>query len=271
MSLTPHLTYGTRFGTRFGNYQVVDMLMDSLTDKHAGCAMAITAENLAKDYSISRQECDTYSAESHRRAAEAHRDGHLKGEIAPFPTKKLTLDMDEHVREKVSIEDMAKLKPSFAKDGVVTPGTASGIVDGAASVFVASEEFVRANNLKPLAVIGDFSVVGVDPTRMGIGPVPAIEKLLKKINLSIDDIGLIEINEAFAAQTLSCMKQLKIDHQKLNIWGGAIAIGHPLGASGVRISMTLARQMASKGVKNGIASACIGGGQGIALHLKSVD
>jgi len=270
MSLTPHLTYGTRFGTRFGNFQVVDMLLDSLTDKHAGCAMAITAENLSKDHSISRQECDAYSAESHRRASEAHRAGHLKGEIAPFPTKKLTLEMDEHIRDKVSMEDMAKLKPSFAKDGVVTPGTASGIVDGAATVFVASEEFVRSNNLKPLAVIGDYSVVGVDPTRMGIGPVPAIQKLLKKINMSIGDIDSFEINEAFAAQTLACMKQLQIPHEKLNVWGGAIAIGHPLGASGVRIALTLARQMASQGGKNGIASACIGGGQGIALHLKSV-
>eukprot|EP01119_Soliformovum_irregulare_P002436 TRINITY_DN12690_c0_g1_i1.p1 TRINITY_DN12690_c0_g1~~TRINITY_DN12690_c0_g1_i1.p1 ORF type:complete len:411 (+),score=132.81 TRINITY_DN12690_c0_g1_i1:60-1292(+) len=269
MSMTPHLTYGARFGTRFGSYQVVDMLMDSLTDKHAGCPMAITAENLAKDYSISRQECDSYSAESHLRAFKARE--HIKGEIAAFPTKKATVEFDEHIRDKVSTDDMAKLKPSFAKDGVVTPGTASGIVDGAATVFVASEEFVRSNNLKPLAIIGDYTVVGVDPTRMGIGPVPAIEKLLKKINKSIEEIDLIEINEAFAAQTLSCMKQLNIPHDKINIWGGAIAIGHPLGASGVRISMTLARQMAMKGAKNGIASACIGGGQGIALHLKSVQ
>jgi acetyl-CoA C-acetyltransferase/acetyl-CoA acyltransferase 2 len=270
MSLTPHLTYGARFGTKYGAYQVVDMLSDSLADKHANCPMAITAETLATKYNITRDDCDKFGMRSHELASKASKANHLAGELLSIQLKKSTLQADEGVRDKVTPEDMQKLKPSFKKDGVVTPGTASGIVDGAASVMIASESFVQKNNLKPLAEIGDYTVVGVDPTIMGIGPVPAIRKLFEKTGLNMSNIDLIEINEAFAAQTLACVKELGIDVNKLNIWGGAISIGHPLGASGARISLTLARQLQQTNGKLGIASACIGGGQGIALLLKSV-
>lgn len=270
MSMIPHLVYGSRFGTRFGPLQTVDLLMDSLTDKHSGTPMGITAENLAEDFKISRDECNRFSKQSHDRADAAYRNNLLTGEIVEIPGKKKATTKDEQIREGVTLEEMEKLKPSFKKDGTVTAGTASGIVDGAASVLVASEGFCQKNNLIPLAEIGHSTVIGVDPTRMGIGPSPAIKMLLKKIGATINDIDLVEINEAFAAQTLACLKDLSLDQSKVNIWGGAIAIGHPLGASGVRISLTLARQLKHTKGKMGIASACIGGGQGIALQLKAV-
>jgi len=168
------------------------------------------------------------------------------------------------------LADMAKLKPSFQKDGLVTPGSASGIVDGAAAVVVASEEFCLKHGLKPLVEIVDYVPVGVDPSIMGIGPAPAIRKLLQRTGVKFSDIDLFEINEAFASQTLACAKELQLPIDRLNIWGGAIAIGHPLGATGVRITLTLARQMAKNHAKLGIAAACIGGGQGIAVLLKAV-
>lgn len=270
MSMVPHLTYGARFGTKYGSLKSVDMLLDALTDAYCQTPMGITAENLAKKYSLTRQECDEYSLSSHQKAAKAYADGHFKDEIAAIELKRGVCDKDEHMRPDASLEDMTKLRASFVKDGVVTPASASGIVDGAASVLVASESFVKKHNLKPLAKIVDGAVVGVDPSIMGIGPVPAIKKILTKNSLSIKDLDLIEINEAFASQTLACVKELEIDQSKLNIWGGAIALGHPLGASGTRISLTLARQLKAKGLKRGIASACIGGGQGIAVLLESV-
>ncbi len=270
MSMVPHLTYGARFGTKYGSLKSVDMLLDALTDAYCQTPMGITAENLAKKYSLTRQECDEYSLASHQKAAKAYADGHFKDEIIPIELKRGTCDKDEHIRPDASLEDMTKLRASFVKDGVVTPASASGIVDGAASVLVASESFCKKHNLKPLAKIVDGAVVGVDPTIMGIGPVPSIKKILSKQSLSIKDLDLIEINEAFASQTLACVKELEIDQSKLNIWGGAIALGHPLGASGTRISLTLARQLKIKGLKRGIASACIGGGQGIAVLLESV-
>ena len=165
---------------------------------------------------------------------------------------------------------MAKLRASFKEGGVVTPATASGIVDGASSTLIASEDFCKDHNLKPMAQIMDGAVVGVDPTIMGIGPVPAIRELLKRNNLTLDDIDLVEINEAFAGQVLSCAKELNLSQEKLNIWGGAVALGHPLGASGNRITLTLARQLKEKNLKRGIAAACIGGGQGIAILIESV-
>jgi len=270
MSLIPHLVYGSRFGTKYGSLQTVDMLMDSLTDQYVKAPMAITAENLAVKYGISREECDKFGIRSHENTTKAYSKGYLQGEVASIPLKKGELSKDEHFRSSVSMEEMTKLKASFKKDGVVTAGTASGIVDGAASVLIASEEFCNKEGLKPLAEIIGYSVAGVEPTLMGIGPVPAIRDLLAKTGYELKQIDLIEINEAFAAQTLSCVKELGIDINKLNIWGGAIAIGHPLGASGVRISLTLARQLRETKGKLGIASACIGGGQGIAILLKSV-
>lgn len=268
MSMMPHLVYGSRFGTRFGSLETVDMLMDTLTDKFTGTPMAMTAEKLAETHNISREEVDQYSLDAHKKALAAKEL--LSGEIAPIVQGRINCAHDEHVREDATIEGMNKLKPAFKKDGVVTPATASGIVDGAACVLVASEDFVKKNNLTPLAEIIDGHVVGVDPNIMGIGPVPAIKGLLEKNNMDLSKIDLVEINEAFAAQVIACRKDLELDQEKLNVWGGAVAIGHPLAGTGTRITYTLARQLKHFKKEYGIASACIGGGQGIAILLRAV-
>ncbi len=270
MSMVPHLTYGSRFGTKYGSLKSVDMLLDALTDQYAQTPMGITAETLSEKFEVTRSQCDEFSFNSHLRAAKAYKEGLLQGEIAPFPMKKGSVDRDEHMREDVSLEEMQSLRPTFKTDGVVTAASASGIVDGAAAVIVASESFVKRENLQPIAEIIDGHVVGVDPKIMGIGPSPAIKALLAKNNLKMEQIDLFEINEAFAGQTLSCMKDTGIPQDKINLWGGAVALGHPLGASGVRISNTLARQLKHYNKTYGIASACIGGGQGIAVLLKRV-
>jgi len=268
MSQAPHLVYGARFGTRFGPLKTVDMLMDALTDQYIKTPMAITAENLSKEYNVTRDDCDVYSLNSHKKTAQAYESNLMQGEIVPVPLKKGVLDKDEQVRFEINLGDMQKLKANFQKDGVVTAGTASGIVDGASSVLVVSDKFLKDRSLSSLAVIEDWVAVGVKPEIMGIGPVDAISLILKRNKLTLKDIDLIEINEAFAGQTLSCMKALNIDPSKLNIWGGAVAIGHPLGASGTRITYTLVRQLRQKGLRLGIASACIGGGQGIAILVR---
>jgi acetyl-CoA C-acetyltransferase/acetyl-CoA acyltransferase 2 len=242
------------------------MLLDTLTDKFTNTPMALTAEKLAETHSVSREDVDNYSLLSHQKAIKAH--DHLQGEIAPIIEGRINCSADEHIRHGATIEEMKKLKASFQKDGTVTAATASGIVDGASCVLVASEAFVKSNNLKPLAEIIDGHVIGVDPKIMGIGPVPAIKNLLEKNNLSLGDIDLFEINEAFAAQVIACQKDLEIPSEKLNIWGGAVAIGHPLAATGTRITTTLARQMQLLDKSYGVASACIGGGQGISILLK---
>ncbi len=270
MSMVPHLTYGARFGTKYGSLKNVDMLLDALTDQYAGTPMGITAENLGKKFNVSREQCDQYSLESHQKAAKAYDEGLLQGEIAAVELKRGVCDKDEHLREGASLSDMQKLRSSFVKDGLVTAGSASGIVDGASVAIVASEEFVNENNLTPIAEIIDGQVVGVDPTIMGIGPSPAITKILERNKMSLDQIDLVEINEAFAAQTLSCTMDLGLDPSKLNVWGGAVALGHPLAASGTRITTTLARQLKHYNKSLGIASACIGGGQGIAILIKRV-
>lgn len=268
MSMVPHLTYGARFGTKYGSLKSVDMLLDALTDQYSQTPMGVTAENLSEKFQVTRAQCDEFSHNSHVRAAKAYKDGLLQGEIVPVALKRGSCDRDEHMREDVSLDEMKSLKPTFKADGVVTAASASGIVDGAAAVIVASESFVKKEGLKPLAEIIDGYVVGVDPKIMGIGPSPAIKGLLAKNKMNMDQIDLFEINEAFAGQTLSCMKDLNIPYEKLNVWGGAVALGHPLGASGVRISNTVARQLSHYKLNYGIASACIGGGQGIAILLK---
>lgn len=270
MSMIPHLVYGGRFGTKYGPLKNVDMLNDALSDQYAKTSMGETAENLGMKFSISREVVDEYSYQSHKKAAAAYEKNLLQGELVAVDAGKEQLKIDEHMRPDISKEEMAKLKPSFKKDGVVTPATASGIVDGAASVLIASEAFVSKHGLNPIAEIVDGFVIGVEPTCMGIGPSPAIKKLLEKNKMNLSQIDLVEINEAFAAQTLSCIKDLNLDPTKLNIWGGAIAVGHPLAASGARITNTLARQLKEHKLKTGIASACIGGGQGIAVLIKSV-
>lgn len=268
MSMVPHLSYGARFGTKYGSLKSVDMLLDALTDQYTQMPMGTTAENLAEKFEITREQCDLYSYNSHVKAAKAYKEGLLQGEITAVPLRKGECTRDEHLRDDSSLDEMKSLKATFKADGVVTAASASGIVDGAAAVIVASESFIKKEGLKPIAEIVDGFVVGVDPKIMGIGPSPAIQGLLKKNNLTTDQIDLFEINEAFAGQVLSCLKDTKISQEKLNVWGGAVALGHPLGASGVRISHTLARQLQHYKLNYGIASACIGGGQGIAILLK---
>ena len=268
MSIVPHLTYGGRFGTKYGALKVVDMLMDSLTDKNAGCPMGITAENLSEKFSITREQCDQYSLESHQKLTAAYEKGFIQGELTKVELRRGVCERDEHFRDNCSLEDMSKLRASFKEGGVVTPGTASGIVDGAASSLIAGEAFIKDKGLSPLAEIVDGVVVGVEPTIMGIGPSPAIKQILDRNGLKLSDIDLIEINEAFAGQTLACAKDLELDMAKLNVWGGAIAVGHPLAASGTRIAVSVARQMKELDKEIAIASACIGGGQGIAILLK---
>lgn len=271
MSLIPHAVYGARFGQKYGSLKTVDFLLDALTDQYCKLPMGITAENLGEKYSLTRNECDLFALESHQKAAKAYQDNLLQGEVISYELKKHSLQKDEHIREDADLEKMAKLRSNFKENGLVTAANASGIVDGAAAVFVASEKFVTDNKLQPLAQIVDHTVVGVDPTLMGFGPVPAIKQLLEKNSLSLSDIDAFEINEAFAAQALSCQKELEIPKDKLNRWGGAIALGHPLGSSGTRITLTLARQLKHFNEKRGIASACIGGGQGIAILIENLS
>ncbi|MED4911614.1 acetyl-CoA C-acetyltransferase [Brevibacillus centrosporus] len=273
MSLSPHVLRGTRFGSPNKAPIVDDMLWGTLTDSYIGCGMGITAENLAVKYSISRKEQDQFSLKSHEKAFAARVSGRFAEEIVPIKLKgrrgeEILFDQDEHIRE-ATLEGFAKLKPAFQKDGTVTPGNASGINDGAAAVLLASTEYVEEHQLQPLAKIVSWGVAGVDPSIMGIGPVPASKKALEKAGLTLADIGLFEFNEAFAAQALSVVKELGIDEEKVNVNGGAIALGHPVGASGSRITYSLALEMKKRQVKYGLASLCIGGGQGIAIILQN--
>ncbi len=273
MSQAPQVLRGTRFGSPNQAPVVEDMLWATLYDEVAGCGMGMTAENLAEKYGISREQQDEFSYNSHKRAAEARRSGRFAEEIAPVmvKTRKGTVEIteDEHIREEISMEALAKLKPAFKKDGSVSAGNASGINDGAAALVLVSEAFLQEHQLQPLAKIVTSATAGVDPTIMGIGPAPAIRKVLKKVNLSVEDISLFELNEAFAAQSLSVIKELGIDQEKVNVNGGAVALGHPVGASGARITYSLALEMQKRGVQYGIASLCIGGGQGIAMLLEN--
>ncbi|WP_431026903.1 thiolase family protein [Lysinibacillus sp. LZ02] len=273
MSQAPQVLRGTRFGSPNKAPIVEDMLWATLYDEVAGCGMGMTAENLAEKYGISREEQDEFSYNSHQRAAEARRSGRLAEEIVPISvkTRKGTVEvtLDEHIREEISMETLAKLKPAFKEGGTVSAGNASGINDGAAAVVLVSEDFLKEHRLNPLAKIVTSATVGVNPAMMGIGPAPAIRKVLKKANLTLDDIGLYELNEAFAAQSLAVLRELGINQEKVNVNGGAVALGHPVGASGARITYSLALEMQKRGIKYGIASLCIGGGQGIAILLEN--
>lgn len=272
MSMAPYVLR-TRFGAALGQTpQMEDSLWDTLTDKHAGCPMAITAENLAEKYGITRQECDAYALRSQQTWAAAQKAGKFTEETAPIEVKgkkgKEMMTTDEHPRPASTIESLAKLPSIFKKDGTVTAGNASGIADGAGAVIVASEAAVKQNGLKPLARIAAYAVAGVDPTLMGIGPVPAIQAVLAKAGVKLADVGHVEINEAFAAQYLACEKALGLDRNVSNINGGAIALGHPVGASGARIIAHLVHALQAGTHKYAIGSACIGGGQGIAILLE---
>jgi len=268
MSMIPHLVYGGRFGVKYGELKSRDFLLETLSDTFTGLSMGITAENLAEQNQITLEDCNQFAYDSHIKALAAWNAGNFSQEVTPINIGKVNVVRDEHLRDDIDLVSMKKLKPSFKSDGVVNPANASGIVDGAANCLVASAAFCQANQLKPKAKIIAASVVGVDPKVMGIGPVPAIQELLKKTKYSINDIDLFEINEAFAAQALACQKQLEIPKEKLNIWGGAVGVGHPLGATGIRLAITLSNQLIATNSKLGIASACIGGGQGIALLLE---
>lgn len=270
MTMVPHLTYGARFGTKYGALKTQDLLLDTLFDKHVQLPMGLTAENLSEEYKITKDESDAFAYESHQKATKAYELGLIQPELATIRTERVQCDRDEHLREDISLADIQKLKPTFKKDGTVTAGSASGIVDGACAIILASEDYVIKHKLNPIAEVISGEVVGVDPSKMGIGPVPAIQKLLKKQGLHISNIDLFEINEAFAPQVLACRKALEITPEKLNVWGGAVALGHPLGATGLKITLTLARQLQHYKMNYGISSACIGGGQGIALLIKKV-
>ncbi|MFB5285344.1 acetyl-CoA C-acetyltransferase [Peribacillus sp. Hz7] len=275
MSLAPQVLKGTRFGSPNKAPVVEDMLWGVLVDKYVGCGMGMTAENLSEKYNISREEQDEFAIESQKKATEARDSGRFAEEITPIVIKdrkgkEIVIKVDEHIKGGVSKEGLAKLKPAFKAEGTVTPGNASGINDGAAAVILALEDYVQEHNAKPLAKIVSWGVAGVDPSIMGIGPVPASKKALEKAGLNLEDIDLFEFNEAFAAQSLAVIKELGINQEKVNVNGGAIALGHPLGASGARITYSLALEMKKRNLKYGLASLCIGGGQGIAIILENV-
>jgi acetyl-CoA C-acetyltransferase/acetyl-CoA acyltransferase 2 len=275
MTQAPFQLRGAREGWAFGKAPAVeDSLWSALTDSYCNTPMAITAENLAEKYGITRLQCDEYALASQQRWAAANEAGRYKSEIAPLElsTKKgpVTFAVDEHPRPQSSLEALAKLTPVFKKDGVVTAGNASGICDGAAALVLASEQHASKAGLRPLARLVGWGVAGVDPSVMGIGPAPAIRSALARADLKLSDVDLFEVNEAFAPQYLAVEKELGLDRGRTNVDGGAIALGHPLGASGARIAAHLVYELARRGGRYAVGSACIGGGQGIAVVLERV-
>ena len=276
MSLAPYILPKARTGYRMGDGAVVDeMIKDGLWDVYNDYHMGITAENLAEKFSISREEQDAFAAGSQNKAEAAMGAGKFKDEILPFeiPQRKgdpVIFDTDEFPRAGVTAEGLGKLRPAFKKDGTVTAGNASGINDGSAIILVAGEEAVAKKGLKPMAKIVSYGWAGVDPSIMGFGPVEAVKKALDKAGWSIDDLELVEANEAFAAQAISVNKALGWNTDIINVNGGAISIGHPIGASGARILVTLLYEMKKRGLKKGLATLCIGGGMGVALCVEMV-
>ncbi len=275
MSRLPYYLEGARFGYRLGNQEIVDgMHRDGFFCPLAQMLMGETAEILAEQYKISREEQDQFALTSQQRAAEAIAQGRFQNELVPVTVagKKgpQVFAADEHPFPGASLEKLAKLAPVFSKTGTITAGNSSGITDGAAAVIVASEAFVRRNNLAPLARIVAITSVGVDPKIMGIGPVPAIRKMEQKHHLKLADFDLVELNEAFAAQVLACDRELHIDPARLNVNGGSIALGHPIGCTGTRITVTLLHEMQHRKAKRGLATLCVSGGMGMALALETV-
>jgi acetyl-CoA C-acetyltransferase len=273
MSRAPYLLPGVRWGERLGNGKVLDHMMhEGLTDAFHDIAMGITAENLVERYGIPREDQDAFAAESQRRAESAIASGAFKEEIVPVVVAgrkgETRVEADEHPRPGTTAESLAKLKPAFKKDGTVTAGNSSGINDGAAALVVASAQRAQALGISPLARIVSYASAAVDPRVMGIGPVPAIRKALEKAALGANAIDLLELNEAFAAQSLAVLRELKLDAARVNVNGGAIALGHPIGASGARILVTLLYALRARGQRYGLASLCIGGGQGVAMVVE---
>ncbi len=275
MSQAPYLIRDARWGIKSGAPAMTDSLLEVLTDLGCGLGMGMTAENLAMQYDIRRETQDAYAALSHQRAHAARAAGRLSREIVAVsvPTKRgvVQVEEDEHIRPQTSPESLARLKPSFkAEAGTVTAGNASGINDGAAMVVLATGDFVTTHGIKPLGRIVSYGVAGVDPKIMGIGPVPASKIALERAGLDIGDIGLVEINEAFASQYLAVEQELGLVRDRTNVNGGAIALGHPVGASGGRLLLTLALELQMRHLQFGLASLCIGGGQGIAIIIESL-
>lgn len=272
MSQAPYMVRGARWGIRMGTVPFMDYLVEALTDPMCGCDMANTAENLAEEYGITRHEVDEFALRSQHLAKAAQEKCHFSAEIVPVEvkTKKgmVAIERDEHPRPETTYEALSTLPPVFRKNGVVTAGSASGIVDGAAAVVMSSKN--GSNGRQPIGKIISWGIVGVEPRVMGIGPARAIPAALKRADMSLEDVDLFEINEAFAAQYLAVEKDLKLDRDKVNVNGGAVAIGHPLGATGTRLGLTLLYELRRRGKQYGIASACIGGGQGIAVLFEAL-
>jgi acetyl-CoA C-acetyltransferase len=274
MSQAPFLLPGARWGERLGHGQVLDhMIHEGLTDAFHDIHMGITAENLVERDGISREDQDAFAAESQARAAAAMREGRFKAEIVPVGVAQKKgepklVEQDEHPRPDATRESLAKLKPAFKKDGTVTAGNASGLNDGAAALVVASAEAAKALGVKPRAKVLAYASAAVDPKIMGIGPVPAVRKALEKAGLGMEAIDLFELNEAFAAPSLAVVRELKLDPAKVNVNGGAIALGHPIGASGARILVTLLHALEAREKRRGLAGLCIGGGQGVAMIIE---
>lgn len=276
MSRVPYFADGARWGTKMGHVDLVDgMYRDGFNDPLSGLVMGETAEKLAGQYEISRDEQDEYALRSQQRAAAAVAAGKFTDEISPLEIKdrkgKVTpFATDEHVRANTTIEDLRKLPTVFSKEGTVTAGNSSGITDGAAAVVVMSETALSESGVEPLARLVDYEIVGVPPEIMGIGPVPATRNLLERQKLTLADVDVIELNEAFAAQVIACDRELQFDPERLNVNGGSIALGHPIGCTGARITTTLVHEMKRRQVKRGLATLCISGGMGISLLVERV-
>ena len=273
MTQAPHVLRGARSGFRLGEGKLEDSLMLALLDTHCGLYMAQTSDRLACQHGITREQMDTYALRSQRAAAAAAERGVSSEEIAPIDVaqgrKTVRVESDDHLRPETTPEALAALKPAFGKDGCVTAGNASGIVDGAAALVVASRQEAERRGAKPLASIVSWAVAGVPPEIMGIGPVPASRQALEAAGLSLQQIDLVEVNEAFAGQYLAVEKELGLDRERTNVNGGAIALGHPLAATGTRLLLTLALELRRRGGRHGLATACIGGGQGIAMIIRN--
>jgi acetyl-CoA C-acetyltransferase len=274
MSQAGHVSLGARKGLRMGAVELLDcMITDGLTDTFSGVHMGITAENVAERYGLTREEQDLFACASQNKAERAIQSGRFKDEIVPVMIKQkkgpdLAFEQDEHPRFGTTLEVLAKLRPAFKPDGTVTAGNASGINDAAAAVVVMSMTKARELNIKPLAVIRGYGVGGIDPQMMGLGPIPATRKALAKAGLAIANLDRIESNEAFAAQCLAVGRELEIPEEKLNVNGGAIALGHPIGASGARILVTLLHEMQKRQDRYGLATLCVGGGMGVAAVVE---
>ena len=274
MSQAPHIIRGLRSGLKFGQGKLEDSLWECLLDPHSGCTMAATAENCARKYGVTREEQDCFALRSQQLAAAAWAEGRFGDEVVPVEIKTRKgvhlVERDDHMRTDTSLDGLSRLPPAFSKDGTVTAGNASGIVDGGAALILASAEAVDRHGLKPIGRLVDWASVGVEPSMMGMGPAPATRAALDRCGLTLGDIDLVEVNEAFAGQYLAVERELALDRDRVNVNGGAVALGHPLGMTGTRLLLTLLLGLRRRQQTRGLATACIGGGQGIAAVVETV-